>query len=198
MLETVKRITVGAIVLSLIPLMVLISAWHWQPGGNEKLIKVLYWITETVSMPWGILTSIFLSIWFVCCLRLRSRAALGFFVLLSATILSGQGIKSMLKNAVQEPRPFVNWLDSSHHIDEKYFYSLPRKERSLLLEGQLQDQTLIPEWLSNHWQRETGFAFPSGHTMFAASWALLGLLLWPSRHYKTVVVLMIWANCVRV
>jgi membrane-associated phospholipid phosphatase len=33
---------------------------------------------------------------------------------------------------------------------------------------------------------ETGFAFPSGHTMFAASWALLAIgLLWPRRHYKT-------------
>jgi phosphatidylglycerophosphatase B len=48
--------------------------------------------------------------------------------------------------------------------------------------------------LREHWQFETGFAFPSGHTMFAASWALLGVgLLWPRRHYKTVAVLMVWA-----
>ena len=30
--------------------------------------------------------------------------------------------------------------------------------------------------------------------MFAASWALLALgLLWPRRHYKTVVVIFLWA-----
>ncbi len=95
---------------------------------------------------------------------------------------------------VQAPRPFVVWLESTHQIDEKYFYSLDRKQRSALVKEQLLDQALVPEWLSKHWQFETGFSFPSGHTMFAAMWALLGVgLSWPRRHYKTVAVLMIWA-----
>ncbi|MDA4825234.1 phosphatase PAP2 family protein, partial [Enterobacter kobei] len=47
---------------------------------------------------------------------------------------------------------------------------------------QLAEQQDIPTFLRKHWQKETGFAFPSGHTMFAASWALLGVgLLWPRR-----------------
>jgi phosphatidylglycerophosphatase B len=47
--------------------------------------------------------------------------------------------------------------------------------------------------LRKHWQKETGFAFPSGHTMFAASWALL-LGCWPRRRTVTIVILLVWAT----
>lgn len=115
-------------------------------------------------------------------------------MLLSAAMLIGQGIKSMIKDRVQEPRPFVVWLEQNHGVDEKYFYSLHSKQRSALVAELSQGQNLVPIWLSKHWQFETGFAFPSGHTLFAATWALLGVgLLWPRRHYKTVVLLMLWA-----
>ena len=35
--------------------------------------------------------------------------------------------------------------------------------------AQLAQAQDIPPFLRKHWQKETGFAFPSGHTMFAAS-----------------------------
>ncbi|MFC0225866.1 phosphatidylglycerophosphatase B [Serratia aquatilis] len=194
MSEVAKRTVAGAIILLLMPLLVWFSGWHWQPGGNNSFLKAMYWITETVSAPWGIITCVILSGWFLWCLRFRLKPAIGLFILISAAIVFGQGIKSTIKNQVQEPRPFVMWLESTHHVDEKYFYSLPRKERSALVKEQLQDQTVIPAWLRKHWQAETGFAFPSGHTLFAASWALLAVgLLWSRRHYKTVAVLMVWA-----
>jgi phosphatidylglycerophosphatase B len=53
------------------------------------------------------------------------------------------------------------------------FYALKRKERAKLVHEQLAQAQDIPPFLRKHWQKETGFAFPSGHTMFAASWALL-------------------------
>jgi len=59
------------------------------------------------------------------------------------------------------------------------------------------ENSQLPDWLKKHWAFETGFAFPSGHTMFAASWALLGVgLLWPRRRYVTIVLLMSWAIAV--
>ncbi|HEI8864876.1 phosphatidylglycerophosphatase B [Serratia sp. AKBS12] len=195
MFEIAKRTAGGAIVLLLMPLAAWFSGWLWQPGGNDTLLKVMFWLTETVTSPWGILTSVLLSAWFLWCLRFRLKPAIGLFLLLSAAILVGQGVKSLIKERVQEPRPFVVWLEQAHGIDEKYFYSLHRSARGALVKEQLTEQTLVPEWLRKHWQFETGFAFPSGHTMFAASWALLGVgLLWPRRHYKTVAVLMLWAT----
>ncbi|CNH09506.1 phosphatidylglycerophosphatase B [Yersinia pekkanenii] len=190
-----KRISVGTLILLLPTIIIWLSGWLWQPGGSDHLLKGLFWVTETVTAPWGILTSVLLSGWFLWCLRFRIKPAIGLLVILGGVIIVGQGVKSLIKGQVQEPRPFVVWLEAEHHIDNRFFYSLPRAERSELVKQQLQSQSIIPPWLSNHWQFETGFAFPSGHTVFAASWALLGVgLLWPRRHYNTVILLMLWAQ----
>jgi phosphatidylglycerophosphatase B len=67
------------------------------------------------------------------------------------------------------------WLEKRTHISVDRFYNLKRKDRGALVKEQLAGTTPgIPKFLRKHWQKETGFAFPSGHTMFAASWALLG------------------------
>ncbi|GKX42630.1 phosphatidylglycerophosphatase B [Pectobacterium carotovorum subsp. carotovorum] len=195
MYEIAKRTTTGAALLLIMPMIIWMSGWQWQPEYDGLWLRVLFWITETVTSPWGILTSIVLSIWFLWCLRFRLKPALGLLIIIAITVLIGQGIKSVIKEWVQESRPYVVWLEKNHQVDDSYFYSLPRKERSELVKTQLQDQTQIPQWLRSHWQFETGFAFPSGHTMFAATWALLGVgLLWARRHYKTVVILMLWAS----
>lgn len=195
MLAITKRIIGGSVLLLLLPLLVWLSGWKWQPGGNEKVLKVLYWVTETVSIPWGILTSLLLGGWFLWCLRFSLKPSIVIFMLLMVVLLSGQGIKSVMKEWKQEPRPFVMWLEANYHIDEKNFYSLPRKARSVLVGEQLQSRQDVPVWLINHWQSETGFAFPSGHTLFASTWALLGVaMLWSCRRYKTVVLLMLWAG----
>ncbi|QIX97671.1 phosphatidylglycerophosphatase B [Cedecea sp. FDAARGOS_727] len=193
----VKRITAGAILLLIMPLLVWLSGWQWAPGGNESVLKLLYWVTETVTQPWGAITHIALCGWFLWCLRFRLKPALMLFAILAAAILIGQGIKSVIKNKVQEPRPFVVWLEKTHHIPTDEFYNLKRTQRADLVKEQLHNEQAIPGWLRNHWQFETGFAFPSGHTMFAASWALLGVgLLWPRRRTITLVVLLVWATAV--
>ena len=99
-----------------------------------------------------------------------------------------------MKDHVQEPRPFVVWLEKAHHVPVDEFYNLKRKDRGALVKEQLAEQEDIPKFLRKHWQ-ETGFAFPSGHTMFAASWALLGVgLLWPRRRTMTIAILLVWAT----
>ena len=104
-------------------------------------------------------------------------------------------MKSWVKDKVQEPRPFVVWLEKTHHIPVDEFYTLKRKDRGNLVKEQLAEQRDVPTFLRKHWQKETGFAFPSGHTMFAASWALLAVgLLWPRRRTLTIAFLLIWAT----
>ncbi|CPR19772.1 phosphatidylglycerophosphatase B [Brenneria goodwinii] len=197
MYDIAKRTTIGAVILLIMPLIIWASGWQWQPGYHGLWLRALFWMTETVTSPWGTLTSLILGAWFLWCLRFRVKPAIGVLVIMLITVMIGQGVKSAIKSWVQESRPFVVWLEKSHQIDDSYFYSLPRKERAELVKNQLHDQESIPRWLRHHWQAETGFAFPSGHTMFAATWALLGVgLLWARRHYKTVVILMLWASSV--
>ncbi|MCE0811605.1 phosphatidylglycerophosphatase B [Buttiauxella sp. A2-C1_F] len=190
-----KRTTMGAGILLIMPLAVWISGWQWVPGGNSVWLKMMYWVTETVTQPWGIITHVLLCGWFLWCLRFRLKAALMLFAILGAAILIGQGVKSVIKDKVQEPRPFVVWLEKTQHIPTDEFYNLKRKQRSELVKNQLETQQEVPGWLRKHWQKETGFAFPSGHTMFAASWALLGVgLLWPRRRTLTIALLLVWAT----
>ncbi|MCG8707977.1 phosphatidylglycerophosphatase B [Brenneria sp. 4F2] len=197
MYDIAKRTAVGAVILLIMPLLIWASGWQWQPGDRGLWLRMLFWTTETVTSPWGILTSAVLGAWFLWCLRFRMKPAIGLLVIMIITVIMGQGMKSAIKTWVQEPRPFVVWLEKNHQIDNSYFYSLPRKARADLVKNQLLNQQQVPHWLRHHWQAETGFAFPSGHTMFAATWALLGVgLLWSRRHYKTVVVLMLWATSV--
>lgn len=195
MFSIARRTVAGAGILLIMPVAVWISGWTWQPGGSTGLLKILFWITETVSQPWGIITHLIFCAWFLWCLRFRLRAAVALFVILGGVILLGQGVKSWVKDHVQEPRPFVIWLEKSHQIPVEQFYNLERKERANLVKEQLAEQQDIPKFLRKHWQKEAGFAFPSGHTMFAASWALLAVgLLWPRRRTVTVAVLFVWAT----
>ncbi|QRG81007.1 phosphatidylglycerophosphatase B [Citrobacter sp. R56] len=195
MLSIAKRTAVGAALLLAMPVAVWISGWTWQPGHNVWWLKALYWVTETVTQPWGIITHVILCVWFLWCLRFRLNAAIMLFAILAAAIMLGQGIKSWVKEHVQEPRPFVIWLEKTHHIPVDEFYTLKRKERGNLVKEQLSGQHDIPSFLRKHWQKETGFAFPSGHTMFAASWALLAVgLLWPRRRTLTIALLLVWAT----
>ena len=34
---------------------------------------------------------------------------------------------------------------------------------------------ITPAWLVHHYENETGYSFPSGHTIFAATWLLLAV-----------------------
>lgn len=195
MLSIARRTAVGAGILLIMPVAVWISGWQWQPGTNSGWLKALFWITETVTQPWGIITHTLLCGWFLWCLRFRLRAAIMLFAILAGAILIGQGLKSLVKERVQEPRPFVVWLEKTHHVPVNDFYNLKRKERGELVKEQLTEQQAVPTFLRKHWQKETGFAFPSGHTMFAASWALLGVgLLWPRRRTWTIAFLLVWAT----
>lgn len=195
MCHPVKRVIAGTGLLSVMPIVIWLTGWQWHPTGNTLWLQGLYGLTQTVTSPWGIGTSVILTCWFLWCLRLRAKQALVVSLLLFASISLGQGIKSFIKEQVQETRPFITLLQSTRQIDEKDFYALTRQQRAELIKQQLQTQTLVPAWLGRYWQFDTGFSFPSGHTLFVATWALLGVgLLWPGRHYKTVLILMLWAT----
>lgn len=98
MLSIARRTAAGAAILLIMPLAVWVSGWMWQPGQNATWLKTLYWITETVTQPWGIITHVILCAWFLWCLRFRLRAALMLFAILGGAILIGQGVKSGLRS----------------------------------------------------------------------------------------------------
>ena len=194
MFDIVKRTTLGALLLLIMPVSVWLSGWQWQPVEMGLGHRVLFWLTETVTSPWGTLTSAILCAWFLWCLRYRLKPALLLLAIMILAILAGQQTKTFIKDKVQEPRPYVLWLEQNHGLDEKTFYENKRKQRSALVRDAVVNDSRLPGWLKSHWEFETGYAFPSGHTMFAASWALLAMgLLWPRRRIVTLIVMFAWA-----
>lgn len=194
-----KPILISTLILALIPIVVWLTGWTWHPGGRFTEIKVLFWITETVSSPWGIVTHLLLCLWFWLSLSVSGRGALGLFAILTITVLAGQGLKTVMKDFYQQPRPYVIWLEDQHHIPVSEFYGLDSPQRAQLVKTQLADQHQLPAWLRYHWQTQTGYTFPSGHTFFAATWGLLAAgILWPRRRYVSVGIIMLWVGAVMI
>lgn len=194
MFDVAKRTTLGALLLLIMPACVWVSGWQWHPVEMGRGHEILFWLTETVTRPWGTLTSAILCVWFLWCSRYRLRSALLLLLIIILAVLAGQYSKTFIKQQVREPRPYVLWLEENHGLNGQTFYQQKRKQRSVLVRDALASDPRLPGWLKSHWESETGYAFPSGHTMFVASWALLAMgVLWSRRRIITLVVMFAWA-----
>ncbi len=168
--------------------------WHWSLNNNEIILKMLYYITLTIELPWGIFITIFLNSLFLWYLQFNKKNSLKLIILICTIILIGQGIKSFIKIYIKEPRPFTVLFKKNNNFNNKYFYFLYIKNNNLFIKNIFTNKKLIPNWLYKYWKYENNSSFPSGHTLFAVTWALLGSgLLWSNHHYKTVISLMLWA-----
>lgn len=188
------------IILLITPLIFLTINWRWQPELLNNYSYYFYWLTETAGSPWSIITCIFFSLIMVLCLKIRSKNLLiKLILILAVAIVAGQIIKSGIKNLMAEPRPYVLWMADKYQINDKYFYSLPRMERQALLQVYLQSSSEVPNWLYQHWQKETGYSFPSGHTLLAVTWAFIAFFLLSFRRFYLIIGLIIaWAILVQV
>lgn len=194
MKNVVKHTTCGALLLLIMPIIVWISGWQWQPGNEGWQLYFLFLLTQTATGYWAVLSSFFLCGWFLWCLRCRWPSAVFITCILLTVIFMGQGVKLLIKDQVKASRPYVLWLENHYNISKSLFYQLKTKARVKMVTQLLTNNTQLPLWQKKHWALETGFAFPSGHSLLASSWALLGIgILWPRRHIKTVVVLFLWA-----
>ncbi|WP_051690816.1 phosphatidylglycerophosphatase B [Photorhabdus australis] len=194
MSQFIKPIVVATLILLLPSVAVLVEGWQWQPMKESQWLEILYWITDTSAVPWAYWVSLFFIFWLLLLFRIPAKRGIILVVIVTAGLLMGQGIKILIKNTVKEPRPYVVWLAKNYQVPTGEFYQYQRKQRAKLLEQHLKTDHRIPQWQLIHWKNETGYAFPSGHTLFAASWSLLLVgFLWPRRRYILSSIVTIWA-----
>lgn len=195
----IKPFLIMCTCLALVPLCFRLTGWQWWPEQKIPGGVMLYWATETVSQPWGIVTHLLLCTLFCFLLRLSGRQAILLVVILTVVVTGGQGIAGLIKPMVHEPRPFIVWLEQQYALSVSTFYHLSPSAQGEWIAVYLPKNVVLPEWLIQHWQQQTGYAFPSGHTLFAACWALLAAgILWSHKHHVTVVVIGIWAVLVMI
>lgn len=196
----IKKTIATLVIFLSVPLAIIAIDWNWQPQSLNSTSKYFFWITETVSYPWAIISSTFLFILFCILLPIKTKKniVLLWFILVAA-ILIGQIVKNIIKFQVAEPRPCVLWMAQEFNLDDKHFYSLPKSERKEIVHELLTNSITIPNWLYKHWENETGYSFPSGHTLFATTWAFLAIaMLGFKRHYLIVSTIILWAILIEI
>ncbi|WKX25250.1 phosphatase PAP2 family protein [Tatumella ptyseos] len=189
-----KKLTAGAILLLFPAVIALVCSWHWTGPIHTVTAYPLYLFTQTVTRPWGIITSIILAV-LLYRFTPPSQHKLGSLLLLIIIVVwGGQGIKSLLKPYFAEPRPYVVALTEHMHQAPDLFYQQPKLARQQLVSQAHLYWPTLSEWQQKHWQHETGYSFPSGHSFFVASWLLLFYALLSFRKYWPVIIIVtLWA-----
>ncbi|EMI5489220.1 phosphatidylglycerophosphatase B [Providencia stuartii] len=193
--KTVYPISAFSILLIIPPAVMLFAGWHWQPSESTESLKWLYWLTETAGLPYSLITSAVLLVLALAICQPTKANIIKWMIVIICCILVGQGIKGVVKNTFQEPRPYVVWLEENYDISSSDFYELKRKQRVDVIKEVVKRDQQVPSWQRKHWQAETGYSFPSGHVLFAAGWALLLIgLFWQRRQYALAIVIAVWAE----
>lgn len=169
-----QKLTFYTVLMLFVPIIAWLIGWQWT--GDENIITTLdyplYWLTESGSVPYAILTCVLLMLWLMYLTRHRySWLLVG--AICAGSVIGTQAIKTVAKQSFAEPRPYVVAMTGEK---TDHFYALSRDERSEWVAQHYQNSPY--PLISHHRMNETGYSFPSGHTIFSVSWLLVfaGLL----------------------
>jgi phosphatidylglycerophosphatase B len=168
--------------------------WSWNANDQSALLWWFYLLTQTVSKPFGFITSALMLFVLIYTLNIRRGEWLKFALVMLLPVIVGQVAVSEIKKTNQEPRPYVVWLSQTDTEIDRHFYQDAPVQRQQLITQRLVNNTQIPDWQKQHWLQQVDPAFPSGHTIFAATWALMAVALLVARgRWLLASVVVIWA-----
>lgn len=183
-----KRLPIGWLIILtcvLLPLSFAIPRFE----VDSAIVRIAFLISESGSkyvLPFDL---IFLVALFVARpnLQTRQRCQQGVIVLMILIIAAGAAAKlneHFVKPGFAVPRPdIVEMADAGIlGMTVESFYALPNKEvrsehLSEVLDSKRAAELRLPSFLHEHWIEETGFSFPSGHSLAAMTVATFFVLL---------------------
>ncbi|MGS0681521.1 phosphatase PAP2 family protein [Shewanella sp. 125m-7] len=176
--HTQKALFAAWAVLLIIPAVIYLSSASLFPSIalDSWFAQGLYWLTSTGTAPYGIITGILI---LVACYRCLSRQQFMQLVLaVSISMAATLSLNHFLKPYFAEPRPNAALLEQEYLLNTQDFYQQSKADKRQRigtaihqLEVARPDLSLSPS-IKRHWQHEVGYAFPSGHTLFAVTLAL--------------------------
>lgn len=175
----IKKLSLFTFLMLLIPLATWATGWKWSFGAMDyQLYDLDFWLfflTETGSTPYALITCVLFMLWLMWLARKRYSWFLVGFICASS-VAGTQVIKEGAKAVFKEPRPFVTEMFTNQ---TEQFYALPKAEQAqAVLTLAKQAHPDEADFAVEHQAGELGYSFPSGHTIFAVSWLLVfaGLL----------------------
>nr|WP_255199310.1 phosphatase PAP2 family protein [Vibrio sp. JPW-9-11-11] len=111
---------------------------------------------------------------------------------LGLLLVVGFAAKTGLKQMTESPRPYTELLTQQLLIPQpSHFYKLNKQQQAQVIE---QISTRVSLWRTHHWQGETDYSFPSGHTIFASiCLAIFGSLFIEYKRFGLAAMLVGWA-----
>ncbi|BAJ03831.1 phosphatase PAP2 family protein [Shewanella violacea] len=166
-------IMIGWLILLIIPGILFVSDLSLFPwlALDSFAAETLFWITSTGTAPYGVATVLLVLL--LGYQRLERSRFFSLFLAISLSMCATLGLNHYLKPYFSEARPNAVWLEQHYLLNTDSFYTLTkveRKEKMTTAVNRIEhantELTLAP-LIKQHWQHEVGFAFPSGHTLFA-------------------------------
>ena len=173
----VNKLSFYTALMLCIPLFVWATGWNWVNDAHliSGFDTFMYFLTESGSAPYALITCVVFMLWLM---KLAAKRYSWILVgaICATSVIGTQAIKTVAKHTFAEPRPYVVQMMGGETQTEQ-FYELSRDERAVLVAQYYQNHDF--PLVAKHREGETGYSFPSGHTIFAVSWLLLfaGLLI---------------------
>ncbi|MEZ9597101.1 phosphatase PAP2 family protein [Shewanella sp. 10N.261.52.F9] len=198
--QTHKLIILAWALLLIIPATIYLTASSLFPSIalNTWLSETLYWLTSTGTAPYGIITGLLI---LTACYRSMSKAHFIKLVLaVSISMAATLSLNQFLKPYFAEPRPNAALLEQEYLLNTQDFYQHDKAEKRQIITVAINQLDIarpdlqLSSSIKRHWQHEVGYAFPSGHTLFAVTLALVvGYYLLLSGNLVMPLLLLSWA-----
>nr|WP_175579516.1 phosphatase PAP2 family protein [Vibrio hepatarius] len=121
-----------------------------------------------------------------------NRQLLAQLLQLGVILVIGFAAKTGLKQMTESPRPYTEVLAHELLIPQpEHFYNLTTEQQTQVLKKVAEK---VSPWRIQHWQGETDYSFPSGHTVFVAiCLVFFGNIFLQRKQYVLSAVLLVWA-----
>ncbi|QXC55321.1 phosphatase PAP2 family protein [Vibrio mimicus] len=178
--------------LLLVPLAVVSLQLDFFKPVSESVGKTMMYLTQSAGKEGFLFSLLFLSIWVGWRCQIPRQQWLNKAIQLVLLLGLAMVMKTGLKAVTQEPRPYTELMAQSLLLPNgEHFYKLSEPKQEALLVAM---ESKVSPWRIVHWQGETDYSFPSGHTVFAVLCLLyFGSLLIEKKHYLSLGALLIWA-----
>ncbi|WP_299018571.1 phosphatase PAP2 family protein [uncultured Photobacterium sp.] len=151
-------------------------------------------LTQSAGNP-GFLIAVILLTLVPLTLKLPQKEIIRLIVQFAILLVLSFAAKTALKHITEVPRPYSYELQSLGIVESTAeFYRLSDEDKDSAIDLA---KSSVSKWRTSHWQGETNYSFPSGHTLFAAVCVVFwGGFFLNRRQFFPTTMLILWATSV--